>query len=138
MKNEFFIYLKLLAINPETGKTYVPVCQMQPQIVVNLYNFIHEFRRVEEDNSEAYRAAVEEVLQKTQSAFGCPIGWLIEMQSTDEFFAMDNPFYQPEIRHSSDFLYSPEIGKTEIEVGFMYQWALEALPTFRASKERAE
>lgn len=137
MKNEFYIYLKLLAINPETGKSYQPLCHIQPQIAVNLYHYIHEFQRVEGDNSETYSGAIKEILRKTHAAWNCPVGWSIGMISTDEFFARDNPFYEPQKRFSGEFLYSPEIGKTEVDTGFMYRWALEALPTFKTGREAA-
>lgn len=127
MKNEFLIYIKLLAINPETNRTFAPVCETQPQIAVNLFYFLADFKRETTHNSQAYKSAIEEILSKTHSAFNVPLGWLIEMQSTDEFFSMDNEFYQPEQRFSKEFLYSPSNGKTEIDVEFMYEWSLAAV-----------
>lgn len=127
MKNEFVIYIKLLPINPETNRTYKPPCETQPQIAVNLFYYLEEFKRNESHNSDAYKDAVREILEKTYSAFGVPLGWLIEMQSYDEFFALDNEFYQPEKRHSTEFFYSPLHGSAEIDTSFLYNWSLETV-----------
>lgn len=127
MKNEFLIYIKLLPINPETNRTFAAPCEMQPQIAVNLFYYLEKFKRNESHDSDAYKTVIEEILGKIYKAFNVPMGWLIEMQSTDEFFAMDNPFYQPEKRFSKEFFYSPKHGKTEIDVDFMWQWAIEQL-----------
>ena len=127
MKNEFLIYIKLLAIDPETGKAFAPPCMLQPQLVFNLFYYIEEFKRDQSHNPAAYKNAIEEILKNIQSSFGVPLGWMIEMQSTDEFFALDNPFYQPEQKFSEEFLYSPDLGKTEINVEFMWDWAVSAV-----------
>lgn len=127
MKNTFFIYIKLLKTNPETGKCWAPPCEVQAQIIFNLYLYIHEFQMVEEDNSEAYENAIREILEKTHRAFECPLGWFIAMESKDEFFALDNPFYQPEVKFSEEFFYSPDHGKTAIDTEFMYRWAIETV-----------
>lgn len=136
MKNEFLIYVKLIKINPETGAAFVPICEMQPQFAVNLYYYIHDFQRKEDDNSQAYQSAIEEILRNLYSIYQCPLGWLIEMRSTDEFLARlegkVNPFYKTEKRFSQDFLYSPEHGETKIDLEFMYRWVLESIQTFKA------
>lgn len=127
MKNEFLIYIKLLPINPETGVTFIAPCEMQPQIAVSLFYYLEEFKRDETHNSAAYKSAIEEILNKIYTAYQTPLGWLIEMQSYDEFFAMDNPFYQPEKRLSEEFFFSPSHDQTAIDIEFMYEWSLEQL-----------
>ncbi len=127
MKNEFLVYIKLLAINPETNRTFSPPCEQQPQIAVNLFYYLEEFKRSEDHNLDAYKSAIEEILQKIHSAFNVSLGWLIEMQSTDEFFALNNPFYEPEKRFSDEFFYSPPHGETKVDVDFLYDRSLETV-----------
>ena len=121
MKNEFLLYVKLLAINPETGVAFEPPCELQPQIAVHLNYYLQDFRRSENFNTGAYQSAVEEILQKLFEAFKAPMGWLIEMQSIDEFFATGNPFYESEKRISEEFFYSPADGAVKVDVEFLYQ-----------------
>ena len=127
MRNEFLIYIKLLTINPETGKAFEPPCEIQPQIVFNLFYYLENFKRDKTHNSDVYQNAVREILQKIQTAFNCPLGWMIEMQSYDEFFALDNEFYQPKKRYSEEFFYSPLHNSTDINTDFMYEWSLDTV-----------
>ena len=65
MRNEILIYIKLLAINPDTNRAFVAPCEIQPQIAVNLYYYIDEYKRDLSHNSAAYKNAIEEILQKS-------------------------------------------------------------------------
>jgi hypothetical protein len=122
MRNEFLIYIKLL----QTGKCVAPPCELQPQIAVNLFYYIEGFKRETEHHPDSYKKAVAEILNNLYQAYQTPLGWSIEMQSFDEFLSEGNDFYQPKKRYSKEFLFSPAIGKTKIEIEFMWQWVIES------------
>lgn len=75
---EFFLWIKLLKLNAD-DKTSIPPCRMKAQICINLYEFIEQWRQAETTLYEAGEA-VKEALNKIQTAFDCPLLWLMTAQ----------------------------------------------------------
>jgi hypothetical protein len=123
--NLFLMEVKFLRLD-ENGKTLMPVCEMPGHCVFFLSNYIWTFENLEEDNFEAYREAITNILANLYAVWKCPLAWELQMQTFDQFLAEDNPFYKPAVRRSKPFAFSPENGQTEIKVEFLKLWASAA------------
>lgn len=121
------LYIRVIKLNPENGKAFTPPCEITPQFCVNLEMYLESISRTEERNNAAYEKAIREVLEGLYQAHQTPLGWLIQMEHYEVPFLNPPPFDKPEMTASElsdNFAYDPGRDQTQIDVEFMYQWAI--------------
>ncbi|MBS3915559.1 MAG: hypothetical protein KG003_13775 [Bacteroidetes bacterium] len=128
--NNFMLYIRLIKINPETDRAYQVPCEITPQFCINLEEYLTSFTRTEERNNQAYENAICEVLGGLYKVYGTPLGWLIQMEHYETPFLNPPPYDKPELTEtklSKNFVFDPSRNQTDIDVEFMYQWAITEL-----------
>jgi len=128
--NEFKLFVRLIKLNPETGKAYQPPCEITPQFCVNLEEYLKTWSRTEERNNQAYNSAIREILEGLYQIYQTPLGWLIQMEHYESGFLNPPPFNRPEMTNcelSKNFAFDPAHDQTAVDVEFMYQWAIAEL-----------
>jgi hypothetical protein len=115
----FFLWIKLLKLD-ESGKACMAPCRMQPQICVNLIEYLETWLQEEANLAEA-KAAVRDVLENLFKTFGCPIGWYMTGERAADMMRLI------EEKHfiSKEFSYSPAHQQTEIDLSFINGWLFE-------------
>jgi hypothetical protein len=129
MKQTDEMYRYYLAISiirlGEDGKALInPPCEIEPQILVNLNNYINTVTQahlpVDERtyNNQAYESATEGILITIYHAQQCPLGWKV---------CDDNWLEIPNGKAHNQSVFSPKDDMTEINFEFVYQHAIKRL-----------
>lgn len=129
MTNTFYLYLKVIRLNPETGKAYVAPCEITPQICINLNEYVESVER-DDFNFVVFRKILVDILESAQKIFNCPLGWLLQMETavfdlnsiiTDDDGNPSFGFAEPERKQSQEFAFNPP-EQTEINLDFVKDW----------------
>lgn len=99
------IGIKLVKINPKTGKAYFPVCNIVTVISIDIDEFIKSYQVKFSATDTGRKIAVNEILETINKAFNCPLAW----QGFDPKDAG---------RQTKEQLYYPETDSTSIDLTF--------------------
>ena len=125
MPNRFSLFVKLIRLDPDTGRNLINVCEIEPQIGVQLNAYTETWLCKDDFNVRSTEWMVADLLEKFHRVFDCPLGWSIQMETFDFSVLNDTQVVDADTLHSEDFAYIPANGQTEVDLSFLGDWVME-------------